>query len=278
MSITQENFAFVADLVRSKSAISLAAGKEYLVESRLTPLARAKGQTVDEYVAHKRTSLNPADSEAIVEALTTNETSWFRDSQPFTALTSHILPELSKARAPFASLKVWSAACSTGQEPYSIAMTLSDYFDSPAVTGIKPVIDITATDLSNEVLQRAQMGRYTQLEVNRGLPATHLVKHFQRAGTEWELSPTLRRMVTFRRHNLLDLPPIGGPYDVVFLRNVLIYFEVEVKQAVLKRVRSVLRPGGFLILGAAETTVGIDDSWQRVQVGRSSIYQNTGSV
>lgn len=275
MTIAQENFAFVADLVRAKSAILLAPGKEYLVESRLAPIARAQGKTVDGYVAEKRLSLSPTDAEVIVEALTTNETSWFRDSQPFTSLTEHILPEMKAERTIFSSLRVWSAACSTGQEPYSIAMTLRDFFDRPGETA-KPIVDILATDLSNEVLQRAKAARYSQLEVNRGLPASHLVRHFKRVGTEWELDPALQRTVKFAKHNLLDRPPIGGPFDVVFLRNVLIYFDVPTKQEVLKKIRSVLRPGGYLILGAAETTVGIDDTWRRVQVGRSSIYQNSG--
>ncbi len=276
MTIAQENFAFVADLVRTKSAILLAPGKEYLVESRLAPIARAQGKTVDAYVSEKRTSLSPLDAEVIVEALTTNETSWFRDAQPFTALTEHIIPELKAQKPVFSNLKIWSAACSTGQEPYSIAMTLKDLFEDPGSTS-KPIIEILATDLSNEVLQRAQTGRYSQLEVNRGLPASHLVRHFVRAGTEWELDQSIRRMVRFSKHNLLDMPPIGGPFDIVFIRNVLIYFDVPTKRAVLSRIRSVLRPGGFLILGAAETTVGIDDTWRRVQVGRSSVYQNAGS-
>lgn len=275
MSIAQENFAFVADLVRTKSAILLAPGKEYLVESRLAPIARALGKTVDGYVAEKRSALSPLDAEVIVEALTTNETSWFRDSQPFTSLTTHILPELHSERPLLGSLKIWSAACSTGQEPYSIAMTLRDYFER--AEGITPHVDILATDLSGEVLERAKTGRYSQLEVNRGLPAAHLVKHFQRVGTEWEIEPALKRTIRFHKHNLLDRPPLGGPFDIVFLRNVLIYFDVPTKQEVLKKIRSVLRPGGYLILGAAETTVGIDETWRRVQVGRSSIYQNPGS-
>lgn len=276
MTIAQENFAFVADLVRTKSAILLAPGKEYLVESRLAPIARAQGQTVDVYVSEKRRSMSPLDAEVIVEALTTNETSWFRDSQPFVALTDHILPDLKSQRTIFSSLKIWSAACSTGQEPYSIAMTLRDYYERPTESA-RPIIEISATDLSNEVLHRAKTARYSQLEVNRGLPATHLVRHFHRSGTEWELEQSLQRMVRFSKHNLLDRPPAGGPFDIVFLRNVLIYFDVPTKQEVLRKVRSVLRPGGYLILGAAETTVGIDDTWRRVQVGRSSVYQNSGS-
>ncbi|XBH22158.1 protein-glutamate O-methyltransferase CheR [Jonesiaceae bacterium BS-20] len=274
MAITQETFQFVANLVHQRSAIALTPGKEYLVESRLAGFARELDLSVDEYVSQKRKHLTFTDSELIVEALTTNETSWFRDSQPFMALNQHILPATRAARDPLGTFKVWSAACSTGQEPYSIAMNLIDYFDSPAFTSPKPIIEILATDLSRQVLERSIKGRYTQLEVNRGLPAMNLVRHFQRAGTEWEISPQIRSMVKFQRHNLLDLPPAGnGPFDVVFLRNVLIYFDVPTKLSVLNRIRGAMRPGGYLILGAAETTVGLDDSWKRVQVGRSSIYQ-----
>lgn len=274
MSLTTENFTYVAHLVKRRSAINLPAGKEYLVESRLSPLARRSGVSVNEYVgAHRRTA-SAAQTELIVEALTTNETSWFRDNQPFQALKEHIVPEVLRTGATHVGpLKVWSAACSTGQEPYSIAMTLRECL--PATKRA----EIIATDLSTEVLNRAQQGVYSQLEVNRGLPATQLVQHFTRQGASWVLSPELRGMVRFAKHNLLDAPPLGGPFDIIFIRNVLIYFEMDVKRDILRRLRGVLRPGGFLVLGAAETTVGVDDAWTRVQVGRSSIYQlTTGKI
>ena len=278
MSITAENFQFVSDLVKQKSAITLGPGKEYLVESRLMTVARDQGQSVNEYIHTKRTALNHADTELIVEALTTNETSWFRDSLPFSALTQHIVPELYKTRTTMGALKIWSAACSTGQEPYSIAMTLKDYFEASTFSGPKPIIDITATDLNHQVLDRCRTGKYSQLEINRGLPATHLVRYFHRAGTHWEINQDIRSMVKFTKHNLLDAPPATGPFDVIFLRNVLIYFDVATKLAVLKKAHSVLRPGGFLVLGAAETTVGLDDSWIRVPVGRSSVYQKAANT
>lgn len=273
MSITQENFQFVADLVKRKSAIALAPGKEYLVESRLTPMVRELGTSVDAYLNQKRTNLSMSEAELIVEALTTNETSWFRDSHPFNALTQHILPQIRQARSPMGTIRIWSAACSTGQEPYSIAMTLIDHLAHIPADPARPAAHILATDLSQQVLNYSKQGRYSQLEVNRGLPATHLVRHFQRAGTHWQISPQVRSMVRFARHNLLDAPPAGGPFDVVFLRNVLIYFDIPTKLEVLRKVARVLQPGGFLILGAAETTVGLDDSWARITVGASSIYQ-----
>lgn len=268
MSLTTESFSFVADLVRRRSAIQLEPGKEYLVESRLLPLARAAAAAdVDTYVRALRVMPHPAAMDAVVEALTTNETSWFRDAQPFQALVEHVVPETC-AGGGATSLRVWSAACSSGQEPYSIAMALAE-----AVPAVTPTI--VATDLSEEMVRRAQAGRYSQLEINRGLPAAMLVKHFTRVGTEWEIAPALRQLVRFERHNLLDLPPTGGPFDVVFLRNVLIYFDLATKRQVLRRVQQVLRPGGFLLLGAAETTIGVDDAWERVPVGRGSVYRST---
>ncbi len=269
MSITAESFAFVADLVRRRSGIVLENGKEYLVEGRLLPLARAAAAAdVDTYVRGLRVAARPEHLESIVDALTTNETSWFRDAQPFRALVDHIVPELASRPSPVPdpTLRIWSAACSSGQEPYSIAMALADVLPAGRVR-------ILATDLSAEMLDRAKRARYNQLEVNRGLPAPMLVRHFTRVGTEWEVSPALRAQVGFVRHNLLESVPLGGPFDVVFLRNVLIYFDLATKQAVLRRVQRALRPGGYLLLGAAETTMGIDDTWERVPVGRGAVYR-----
>jgi len=267
MTLAPDSFGFVADLVRRRSAIQLEAGKEYLVESRLLPLARAAGTVdIDAYIRTMRASAAPAVLEAVVEALTTNETSWFRDAQPFATLTEHVVPELLAGRLGGGPLRIWSAACSTGQEPYSIAMTLADL-----VPGGR--LKIHATDLNQQVLARARAGRYSQLEVNRGLPVTMLVKHFARIGVDWEVAAPLRAAVTFAQHNLLDVPPMGGPFDVVFLRNVLIYFDLATKRDVLRRVQRVVRPGGYLLLGAAETTIGIDDDWERVTVGRGSVYR-----
>jgi len=267
VSLTQDTFTFVADVVRRRSAIQLEAGKEYLVESRLLPLARDAGHAgVDAYVRDVRAGRRESDLADIVEALTTNETSWFRDATPFSALRTHVVPALRADRPVLDSVRVWSAACSTGQEPYSIAMTLAD------VLGPGVRVDITATDLSDQVLAQARSGRYSQLEVNRGLPAPMLVRYFQRSGVEWQIAEQLRRSVTFQKHNLLDLPP-AGPFDIVFLRNVLIYFDLATKRSILSRVHRVLKPGGFLVLGAAETTIGVDGDWERVPVERGSVYR-----
>ncbi|SHN88147.1 chemotaxis protein methyltransferase CheR [Geodermatophilus obscurus] len=269
MTLTTTSFDWVRQLVHRESAIVLAPGKEYLVEARLLPIARSMGlPDVGQLVDSVRTRPSPESTRKIVEALTTNETSWFRDGDPFTALTSTVLPSLLSARGPAERLQIWSAACSSGQEPYTIAMLLEDAMPTASTR-----VAITATDLSREMVERTRAGRFSQLEVNRGLPAAMLVRHFTRAGTEWQVSPSLRRMVTVSECNLAAPLPRMGPFDVVYLRNVLIYFDLPTKQAILRRVRALMRPDGWLFLGAAETTLGVDDSWERVVIGRSSAYR-----
>jgi chemotaxis protein methyltransferase CheR len=269
MTLATTSFDWVRQLVHKESAIVLAPGKEYLVEARLQPIARAMGLAdVGKLVDSVRSRPDPDSTRRIVEALTTNETSWFRDGDPFTALTSTVLPALLAARGPLEQLKIWSAACSSGQEPYTIAMLLEDALPNAATR-----VSITATDISQEMVERTRAGRFSQLEVNRGLPAPMLVRHFTRVGNEWEVSPALKRTVTAGQCNLAAPFPRMGPFDVVYLRNVLIYFDLGTKQAILRRVREVLRPDGWLFLGAAETTLGVDDSWERVVLGRSSAYR-----
>ncbi len=268
MTISPQSFTFVRELVRAESAIVLDTGKEYLVESRLVPLARAAGHPdVDSYVAEVSKRRAPATLKLIVEALTTNETSWFRDSDPFTALRQTVFPALAKTRSN-RSLRIWAGACSSGQEPYSILMTA---MDTPELAGWK--IDMLATDLSEEMLGRSRLGEYSQLEVNRGLPATTLVRHFERAGLNWRINQSLRERVEFRSLNLTRPFPPMGRFDIVFLRNVLIYFDLPTKRDVLKRVRQVMAPDGYLFLGAAEMTMGVDEAWERVPAGRSSVYR-----
>jgi chemotaxis protein methyltransferase CheR len=268
VTISASAFTFVRELVRAESAIVLEPGKEYLVESRLIPLARQAGHPdVDAFVRELATRRSPASLRLVVEALTTNETSWFRDADPFTALRQSVFPALAKAR-PQREIRVWAAACSSGQEPYSILMTAQD---TPDLAGWK--VDVLATDLSQEMLDRARAGEYSQLEVNRGLPATTLVRHFERRGLNWRISPAISSQVQFRQLNLMrPFPPLGR-FDVVFLRNVLIYFDLATKRDILRRVRQVMAPDGHLFLGAAEMTMGVDDAWERVPAGRSSVYR-----
>ena len=204
----------------------------------------------------------------ITEALTTNETYFFRDVHPFDALKTVVLPELIKARSAERRLSIWCGASSTGQEPYSMAMLLYDEF--PQLLSWK--VDFIATDYSEETLQRAREGAYNQLEVNRGLPAHKLTKHFTYDGVVWRLKDRLRKMVQFRHLNLLKPWPGMPKLDLVFLRNVLIYFDLPTKQAILGKIRDRLQPDGFLFLGAAETTMNIDNEFQRRSVGRTSCY------
>ncbi len=269
-ALTATGFDYVRQLVHRESAIVLNPGKEYLVESRLLPIARARGlPDVHALVEAVRARPDRESVRAVVEALTTNETSWFRDGDPFAGLTSTVVPALVAARGSAEPLRVWSAACSSGQEPYTIAMLLKDAL--PAGRRV----EIAASDISREMVERTRAGRFSQLEVNRGLPAPLLVRHFTRAGNEWAVSAELRAMVTAFECNLAtDLPRMRA-FDVVFLRNVLIYFDIPTKRAILARIRALMRPDGWLFLGAAESTLGVDDAWERVVFGRSSAYRMT---
>ena len=269
--MNERDFAWIRDFVRAGSGLCLDDDKAYLAEFRLEPLARGEGfPSLSTLIAHLATSCPNGLHARVLEAMTTNETSFFRDVHPFDAIRGWILPKLIERRRDERRLVLWSAACSSGQEPYSLAMILRDEF--PAVLSGWDV-RLTGTDLSAGMIARAKAATYTQLEVNRGLPAPMLVRHFTRAGSEWEVAPALRRMVTATECNLAAPLPRMGPFDVVYLRNVLIYFDLPTKQVILRRVRELMRPDGWLFLGAAETTLGVDDSWERVVVGRSSAYR-----
>jgi chemotaxis protein methyltransferase CheR len=268
MSLSSADFAFVSGLVRREAAIVLGPGKEYLVEARLLPVARQAGvASVAEFLARVQQRHDSGVQNAIVDALTTNETSWFRDREPFSALTESVLPQLVQARAATRRLRIWSAACSSGQEPYGLAITLQQFLPAGWT------YEILGSDISNEMIERAKAGAYSQVEVNRGLPASMLVHYFERAGAHWRITPSLKRNVTFQRLNLAAPLPALVPFDLVFLRNVLIYFDVDTKRTVLRNVGKLLRPDGWLFLGAAETTIGVDDSYERVAAGRTSAYR-----
>jgi chemotaxis protein methyltransferase CheR len=270
MTITPTDFQYVRELMLTRSSIVLEPGKEYLVESRLLPLARRHGeQDVAGLLARLRTRLDMGLQTEIIDALTTNETSWFRDRHPYDALANHLLPAAIRNRGTDRRLNIWSAACSSGQEPYSIAMTMLD--SQPMLASWHTTI--VATDLATSMVARTKEGFYSQLEINRGLPATHLVRHFERDGTGWRVRKNLRDMVHVYQHNLVTQPPSQGPYDIVFLRNVLIYFSRDTKRDILSRVRRVMRPDGFLVLGAAETTLNLDDNFDRVEMGNASVYR-----
>lgn len=273
MALSQSDFAFVSTMVRREASIVLAPGKEYLVEARLIPVARQVGAaSVAEFLADLQRRPNPANQRRIIDALTTNETSWFRDREPFTALTDVVLPELVRARGTNRKIRLWSAASSSGQEAYSLAITLQESLP-PGWS-----YEIEGSDISTEMIQRAEIGEYSQVEVNRGLPASQLVQYFDRVGAHWRVSPALRRNVSFRLMNLTAPLPSMPPFDVIFLRNVLIYFDVATKRTVLRNVARLLRPDGWLFLGAAETTIGIDDNYERVAAGRTSAYRLKSAV
>ena len=270
MSISAADFDFVSALVRQSSAIVLAPGKEYLVESRLLPLVKTAGVAdVAQFVAALRRQPSGPLRSQVVEAMTTNETSFFRDAHPFTALATTILPELIKARAATRTINIWCGAASSGQEPYSIAMLIDE-----ALAG-RPgwTVRLLATDISAQMLERTRTGVYSQLEVNRGLPAPKLVKYFRREGSGWQVDQRLRSMVQTRLMNL-DAPwPSMPAVDLIFLRNVLIYFDVPTKQRILGRVRATLKPDGYLFLGGAETTLNIDNGFERTQIGPAPAYR-----
>jgi chemotaxis protein methyltransferase CheR len=268
MTLSQAEFTFVSTMVRKEASIVLAPGKEYLVEARLIPVARAVGAAnVNEFLADLQRRPNPANQRRIIDALTTNETSWFRDREPFAALTDVVLPELIKARATTRKVRLWSGASSSGQEAYSLAITLQETL--PAGWSY----EIMGTDISTEMVKRAETAEYSQVEVNRGLPASQLVQYFERAGAHWRITSQLRKNVSFKLMNLTAPLPAMQPFDIIFLRNVLIYFDVATKRTVLQNMAKLLRPDGWLFLGAAETTIGIDDNYERVAAGRTSAYR-----
>ncbi len=279
MSIQQSDFMFVRELVLARSAIVLEAGKEYLVEARLGPLARDSGHgSIAELVEALRRAPSGPLTTRVVEAITTHETSFFRDNHPFESLRDHVLPALL-ARPGDAPIHLWSAACSSGQEPYSIAMLLEEHFGGriePAASSARPGVArlrIIATDLSEQVLERARSGRFRQLEVNRGLPAHCLTKYFTRSGLEWQVGDRLKRWIDFRPLNLIGDWGALPRFDIVFMRNVLIYFDVETKKRILGRVRRTMSREGWLFLGSAETTLNIDESFRRVQAQRGNAFQ-----
>lgn len=270
-SISQLEFDYIRALVRRESSIVLDDGKMYLVISRLAPLAREHGfLTVGAFISLLQSSAHDELRTLAVEAIATTETSFFRDLHPFVELRETVLPELIKARRnTLQSLCIWSAACSSGQEPHSIAMILRDRFAELAEWNLQ----LLASDISRRMIERAQEGVYTQIEVNRGLPAPYLVRFFNQNQDRWQLKDELRGMFRFFRQNLADEWAAMPPVDILMLRNVLIYFDVETRRKVLRRVRRVLRPGGYLVLGSAETTLNLDQAFVRVRSGRTVFYQ-----
>jgi chemotaxis protein methyltransferase CheR len=255
--VTPQDYAYLRIFLKERSGLDLSSDKQYLVESRLIPLARRGGLPgIAELVAKLRGGSDPLASE-VVEAMTTNETFFFRDKIPFDHLRETIFPALSQARANRRALRIWCAASSTGQEPYSIAMCVKEF---AALTGWR--VEIVATDLSQAVLEKAKAGLFSQFEVQRGLPIQMLVKYFTQAGEMWQLNADIRAMVQHRPLNLLQDFSHLGLFDVIFCRNVLIYFDQQTKAGVFDRLAKRLEPDGILVLGAAESVVGISETFK----------------
>ena len=270
-TLPEADFEYLRELMHLRAAIVLERGKEYLALSRLEPVARDHGlTTVSELVDKLRTrELTSALHDQVVDALTTNETTFFRDYNPWESLRTLVMPELLARKERTRTLAIWSAGCSSGQEPYSIAMSIREHFPELLTWQLS----ILGTDISGSVLDRARAGRYGQLEVNRGLPAHLLVRHFTRAGMEWEIEEPIRRMVRFEHHNLNDAWPSMPPFDLVLMRNVMIYFETEAKRRVLTKMHGQLAPHGYLLLGASETTYSLSDDFIREPDGRTAWYR-----
>lgn len=270
MSFSPATFSYLAQMVRNHSAIVLDESKSYVVESRLGPLLYSEGvRDIDELAFRLRDDRHTPLRRKVLDAMTNNETWFFRDLYPFEALRTTILPRLIACPDGDKTLSVWSAACSSGQEIYSVAMLIRESF--PSLLNWR--LSLMGTDVSEAILDRARAGLYTQLEVNRGLPAILLAKYFQQAGREWQLKKNILQMAGFRNVNLSLSLPAMGRFDIVFLRNVLIYFSLDTRREILARLRQVLRPGGVLFLGAAETTLNLDDSYDRVPFQKTYYYQ-----
>jgi chemotaxis protein methyltransferase CheR len=251
--VTPQDYAYLSRLLKDRSGLQLAGDKQYLVESRLLPVARQQQcGSIGELVTKLKLPGEEALRIRVTEAMTINESFFFRDKTPFDRFTDTVLPALLKSRAEEKRIRIWCAAASTGQEPYSLAMI----FRERQLEFANWKIDIVATDISREVLEKAKSGLYTQFEVQRGLPIQYLLRHFKQDGEQWRISQPLRDMVQFRQHNLLEDFGVLGRFDVVFCRNVLIYFDAATKEDVLSRVARVLVRDGHLLLGAAETVVG----------------------
>ena len=267
--MTPSDYEYLRKLLKERSGLDLSADKQYLVESRLIPLARRVGLAgITELVA-KIKGGSAALTSDVVEAMTTNETFFFRDKIPFDHLREAVLPALLQARASRRALRIWCAASSTGQEPYSIAMCVKGM---AALAGWR--VEIIATDLSPSVLEKSKAGIFSQFEVQRGLPIQMLVKHFTQVGELWQLNADIRAMVQHRQLNLLQDFAHLGTFDVIFCRNVLIYFDPDTKAGILERLARVLEPDGVLALGAAESVVGISDAFKPYPERRGLYHPN----
>jgi len=270
--VTPPDYEYLRKLLKDHSGLDLSADKQYLIESRLLPLSRKSGLAGISELVQKMKGGAPTLVAQVVEAMTTNETFFFRDKVPFDHFRDAIMPEMLKARAGRKSIRIWCAAGSTGQEPYSLAMSLKEM--GAALAGWR--VEIIATDLSTEVLEKSKSGVYSQFEVQRGLPIQLLVKYFKQNGELWQVSPELRAMVQHRQLNLLHDFSQLGTFDIIFCRNVLIYFDQDTKINIFGRLARMMEQDGFLVLGAAETVVGLTDVFKPFPDKRG-LYRPSGA-
>jgi len=272
IALTPENYGFIERYIHEATGITLGQDKNYLLESRLMPvLEEERLGSLNELCTRLRKGVPESLRRRIAECMTTHETLFFRDPRVFDVLRTDLLPELAKDRQATRTLRVWSAACSSGQEPYSLAMLLLEagYADWK--------IEILGTDLSSRILARATEGRYLQIEINRGMPAPLLVKYFQRAGLDWQVRDELRRIVRFAPFDLRQSMGPLGTFDLVLCRNVLIYFDQEARAKILAGLRDTLSPGGFLLLGASESMYNMEAGFVRRTSGQTVAYQRTAA-
>jgi chemotaxis protein methyltransferase CheR len=270
--VDESDFTLIQKLMRDRAGIYLDSQKHYLVDARLEALARRERlPSVSELCARLRSSTGDTLRRKVLDVMVTTETSFFRDVAPFQALRQSILPDLLGRRLPTKQLTIWSGASSSGQEIYSVALMIREQFGGLPGWDVR----LIASDLSRDMLARAREGRYSQLEVNRGLPAPLLAKYFEKDGLEWRITERIRSMVEFRELNLLESWGALRPPDVVLLRNVLIYFADDAKRTVLGRLRTAMPSDGYLFLGAAETTYGLDGNYRREMIQSAVCYRPT---
>jgi chemotaxis protein methyltransferase CheR len=270
--VTPIDYEYLRKLLKDRSGLDLSADKQYLIESRLLPLSRKSSLAGISELVQKMKGGSAAIIDQVVEAMTTNETFFFRDKVPFDHFRESIMPEILRARAGRKSIRIWCAAGSTGQEPYSLAMCLKEM--SAALAGWR--VEIIATDLSQEVLEKSRAGIYSQFEVQRGLPIQMLVKYFKQVGEFWQINAEIRAMVQHRQLNLLNDFSGLGAFDVIFCRNVLIYFDQDTKINIFNRLAKTTEQDGFLVLGAAETVVGLTDAFKPFPE-RRGLYRPNGA-
>ncbi len=270
--MTPPDYEYLRKLLKDQSGLDLSADKQYLIESRLVPLSRKVALSGIPELVQKMKAGSASLIAQVVEAMTTNETFFFRDKIPFDHFRQSIMPEILEARAARKSVRIWCAAGSTGQEPYSLAMCLQEM--ESQLAGWR--VEIIATDLSQEVLEKSRAGLYSQFEVQRGLPIQLLVKYFKQTGEFWQINPDIRAVVQHRQLNLLHDFSLLGAFDVIFCRNVLIYFDQDTKIDIFHRLCKIMEPDGFLVLGAAETVVGLTDAF-KLYADKRGLYQPNDS-